>query len=190
MTKDGIDVYDILRNIRLSWINGVSLDYLNGLIWSGEFAASASFFYHLRRSYLDYHPTLRMWFEISVPQIGRLDFTISEVPPNFKCHRYDYFSDIDRRDIVAIEMKYATGYEGSEDRPGVKKDIEKLENLLKKREFKNIIPLVAYIDSSGSTEEESPFLERILSRIENSPIGLLYGHPFLSEGWNAYNFPK
>ena len=78
MTKSSVDVYDLLRNIRLAWVNGVSADYLNGLVWAGEFAASASFFYHLRRMYLDYHPSLRMWFEVSVPDVGRLDATISE----------------------------------------------------------------------------------------------------------------
>ena len=190
MTKSSVDVYDLLRNIRLAWVSGVSADYINGLVWAGEFAATASFFYHLRRMYLDYHPSLRMWFEVSVPDVGRLDITISEVLPNFKGHKYDSASDIEKRDLFAIELKYATGYEGSDNRPGVKKDIEKLEGLLRKQEFKSIVPLIAYIDYDGSTKKESPCLETIRSRIEDGPIGLLYGHPSKSEGWESYNLPN
>ena len=190
MTKSSVDAYDLLRNIRLAWVNGVSADYFNGLVWAGEFAASASLFYHLRRMYLDYHPSLRMWFEVSVPDVGRLDATISEVSSNFKRHEYDSASDIERRDLIAIELKYATGYEGSDNRPGVKKDIEKLEGLLRKQEFKSIVPLIAYIDYDGSTKKESPCLETIRSRIEDGPIGLLYGHPSKSEGWESYNLPN
>ena len=78
-------------------------------------------------------------------------------------------------------MKYATGYKG------VENDIKKLEKLVNKTGFNDIVPLVAYIDSSGDTEDDAPSLERILSRLKESPIGLLYGHPHRRDAWSCHN---
>jgi len=190
LTRSSVNVSDLLNHIKLAWINGVSYDYLNGLIWAGEFAASVSLSHHLRRMYLDYHPSLRMWFEISIPGVGQVDITLSEILPGFKRHDYKNVTKIDRNNLVAIEMKYATGYEGSTHNPGVKKDIEKLEKLVNKPGFNDIVPIVAYIDLSGKTEDDAPSLERILTRVEDSPVGLLYGHPYKREVWDCYNLPS
>ena len=184
MTKKNADVSDLLNHIKLAWINGVSLDYLNGLIWAGEFAASVSLSYHLRRMYLEYHPAIRMWFEVSFSGIGQVDITISEVFSDFKGHDYKNVTKIERHELIAIEMKYATGS------GGVEADIEKLEKLLNESSFNDVVPLVAYIDYSGDTVDEAPSLESILSRLKDSPVGLLYGHPYKREAWNCYNLPR
>ena len=183
MSKIITDINELLNHIKLAWINGVSFDYKNGLIWSGEFATSVSLSFHLRRMYLDYHPLLRMWFEITYSDVGQIDITISETLPDFKGHDYAHVTYIDRRDLIAIEMKYATGS------GGVKGDIRKLETLVKQTGFKNIVPLVAYIDCSGDTEDDAPSLEDILSRLSDSPVGLLYGHPYKREAWSCHNLP-
>ena len=71
----------------------------------------------------------------------------------------------------------------------LKKDIKKLEKIVNITGNNDIVPLVAYIDFTGGTEDDAPLLERILSRLKDSPVVLLYGHPYRRDAWSCHNMP-
>lgn len=169
----------LVRKLDEIWRTKVALDYENNHLWNGEGCISASLYFHLRTLGIVNDSDVRMWFEIPFPELWgdakkHVDFVLTKVDSRIRGKDCDYYTNLEKETLVAIEVKYANTY--------IDSDIEKLIDIHNK--LTTVVPIFAYVNYTTESGKSTKF-EELYKKLEGTGIGLLFGDADDFENWES-----